>query len=172
MALRHLAASWSAVDRDRRFATVLLGGVVLLLCELRFEHREVLGETWRSWIPLIYAAVTLLGGLVALLRWDGKGRRVLGMLFGAGIAVGLLGFWFHTDGHLVTGLRNVLWPGASRSARMAASRWAASHRRWPRWRSAGSVSWACSSVPRRPRRDRQHRSDTMRLSSLSIRGPL
>jgi len=108
MALRHLVASWSAVDRDRRFATVLLGGVVLLLCELRFEHREVLGETWRSWIPLIYAAVTLLGGLVALLRWDGKGRRVLAMLFGAGIVVGLLGFWFHTDGHLVTGLRNVL----------------------------------------------------------------
>ena len=90
------------------FAAALLGGMALLLCELRFEHREVLGETWRSWIPLIYAAVTLLGGLVALLRWDGKRRRVLAMLFGAGIAVGLLGFWFHTDGHLVTGLRNVL----------------------------------------------------------------
>jgi len=55
MALRHLAASWSAVDRDRRIAAALLGGVALLLCELRFEHREVLGETWRSWIPLIYA---------------------------------------------------------------------------------------------------------------------
>jgi len=108
MAPKHLAASWSAVDRDRMFAAALLGGVALLLCDLRFEHREVLGETWRSWIPLIYAAVTLLGGLVALLRWDGKGRRVPAMLFGAGIAVGLLGFWFHTDGHLVTGLRNVL----------------------------------------------------------------
>jgi hypothetical protein len=90
------------------FAAALLGGMALLLCELRFEHREVLGETRRSWIPLIYASVTLLGGLVALLRWDGKGRRVLAMLFGAGIAVGLVGFWFHTDGHLVTGLRNVL----------------------------------------------------------------
>jgi len=90
------------------FAAALLGGMALLLCELRFEHREVLGETWRSWIPLIYTAVTLLGGLVALLRWDGKRRRVLAMLFGAGIAVGLLGFWFHTDGHLVTGLRNIL----------------------------------------------------------------
>jgi len=55
MALRHLAASWSAVDRDRMFAAALLGGMALLLCELRFEHREVLGETWRSWIPLIYA---------------------------------------------------------------------------------------------------------------------
>jgi len=90
------------------FAAALLGGMALLLCELRFEHREVLGETWRSWIPLVYTAVTLLGGLVALLRWDGKRRRVLAMLFGAGIAVGLLGFWFHTDGHLVNGLRNIL----------------------------------------------------------------
>src|SRR2546427_7624396 len=122
MALRHLAASWSAVDRDRRFATVLLGGVVLLLCELRFEHREVLGENWRSWIPLIYAAVTLLGGLVALLRWDGKGRRVLAMLFGAGIVVGLLGFWFHTDGHLVTGRRNALLPWRAPPARDGGTR--------------------------------------------------
>ena len=55
----------------------MLGGVALLLCELRFEHREVLGETWRSWIPLIYAAVTLLGGLVALLRWDGKSTVIM-----------------------------------------------------------------------------------------------
>ena len=68
MALGKLAASWSAIDRDRRLAAALLGGLALLLCELRFEHREVLGETWHSWIPLVYAAVTLLCGLIALLR--------------------------------------------------------------------------------------------------------
>ncbi|HXN83953.1 MAG TPA: hypothetical protein VN883_15845 [Myxococcales bacterium] len=95
-------------DRDQRLALALLGGTALLLCELRFEHREALGETWRSWIPLAYAAVTLLAGLVALLRWEAGGRRVLAFLFGAGIAVGLLGFWFHTGGHLLTGLRDVL----------------------------------------------------------------
>ena len=39
-------------DRDRALATLLVGGAALLLLELRFEHREVLGETWRSWIPL------------------------------------------------------------------------------------------------------------------------
>jgi hypothetical protein len=108
MAIRRLAAAWSAIDRDRRISAALLGGVALLLFELRFEHREVLGETWRSWIPLIYSAVTLLAGLVALLRWDAGGRRVLALLFGAGIAVGLLGFWFHTDGHLLAGVRSVL----------------------------------------------------------------
>ena len=98
-----------AIDsRDQRIAAAVLGGVALLLFELRFEHREVLGETWHSWIPLVYAGVTSLAGVVALLRWDAGGRRVLAVLFGVGIAVGLLGFWFHTGGHVVTGLRDVL----------------------------------------------------------------
>ena len=96
------------LDRDRRLAAALLGGVALLMAELRFEHREVLGETWRSWIPLVYSAATLLAGGIALLRWNGQARRALAVLFGLGIAVGLVGFWFHTDGHLFAGLRNVL----------------------------------------------------------------
>ncbi|SRR5258708_7459748 len=98
-----------AIDsRDQRIAAALLGGISLLLFELRFEHREVLGETWRSWIPLVYAGVTSLAGVAALVRWDAGGRRVLAVLFGVGIVVGLLGFWFHTGGHVVTGLRDVL----------------------------------------------------------------
>ena len=96
------------IDRDRRLVAALLGGVALLLCELRFEHREVLGETWHSWIPLVYTTVTLLAGLVALIRWNGNARLVLTALFGLGIAVGLLGLWFHTGGHLITGVGNVL----------------------------------------------------------------
>jgi hypothetical protein len=97
-----------ALERDRRLAAALLGGVALLLCELRFEHREVLGQTWRSWVPLVHAAATLVIGLVALLRWDRGGRRALAILFGAGVAVGLLGVWFHTGGHVLSGLRGVL----------------------------------------------------------------
>ena len=97
-----------ALDRDRSLAAAVLGGVALLLFELRFEHREVLGETWHSWIPLVYAGATLLAGGLALLRWEAGGRRVLLALFGLGVAVGLLGFWFHTGGHLLAGLRDVL----------------------------------------------------------------
>ena len=108
MAIGNLTARWSAIGREQRVAGALLGGAALLLCELRFEHREVLGETWRSWIPLVYSGVTLLVGLVALLRWNSGGRRVLAVLFGAGIAVGLAGFWFHTDSQPLHGLREVI----------------------------------------------------------------
>ena len=80
-------------------AATLVGGCALLLCELRFEHREVLGETWRSWIPLIYAGATLLVGALSLLRWNRGGRRALGLLFALGVLVGLAGLWFHTEGH-------------------------------------------------------------------------
>jgi hypothetical protein len=97
-----------SLSREQRTSAALLGGVALLLCELRFEHREVLGETWHSWIPLVYSGVTLLVGSVAWLRWNAGGRRVLVALFGLGIVVGLLGFWFHTDGHLIGGLGDVL----------------------------------------------------------------
>jgi hypothetical protein len=92
----------------RLIAAGLLGGVALLLCELRFEHREALGETWHSWIPLVYAGTTLAAGLLALSRWDAGGRRVLGLFFAAGFAVGLAGLWFHTGGHPLREVRAVL----------------------------------------------------------------
>ncbi len=95
-------------DRDQRIAAFLVGGAALLLFELRFEHREVLGETWRSWIPLVYCGLTLVAGAFALLRWHTWGRGVLGALFALGIAVGMAGFWFHTGGHLLGGIRELL----------------------------------------------------------------
>lgn len=95
-------------DRDQRLAAFLVGGAAFLLFELRFEHREVLGETWRSWIPLVYCGLTLAAGGFALLRWHTWGRRALGAWFALGVAVGVLGFWFHTGGHLLGGIRDLL----------------------------------------------------------------
>jgi hypothetical protein len=99
MVIERLRARVSALERDQCIAAVLLGGILLLVVELRFEHREALGETWRSWIPLVYGGTTVLVGSFALLRWQAGGRRWLAALFGAGLLVGLAGFWFHTDGH-------------------------------------------------------------------------
>ena len=82
----------------RRIAGTLLLGAAFLLCEIRFEHREVLGETWRGWIPLSYAALLLAAGVPAWVAWAKGGRKVLAALFAVAIAVGLLGAWFHSDG--------------------------------------------------------------------------
>ena len=85
----------------RRIAGTLVLGAAFLLCEIRFEHREVLGETWRSWIPLGYAALALAGGIPAWLAWKRGGRKVLRGLFALALAVGLAGAWFHSDGRPV-----------------------------------------------------------------------
>jgi hypothetical protein len=108
MALANPHARWPSIARDQCMAAFLLGGLALLLTEVRFEHREVLAETWRSWIPLAYSASTLLLGGAALLRWREGGRRVLSAFFSVGIMVGLVGFWFHTDGHPIDGMLDVL----------------------------------------------------------------
>lgn len=83
---------------DRRIAGTLVLGAAFLLGEIRFEHREVLGETWHGWIPLSYAALLLAAGIPAWFAWNKGGRKVLAALFAVAIAVGLLGAWFHSDG--------------------------------------------------------------------------
>jgi hypothetical protein len=85
----------------------LLGGAGLLLVELRFEHREALGETWHAWVPLGYLALLLVAGAVALVFFHRGGRNVLAALFGLGIVVGALGLWFHSGGHPVQALADV-----------------------------------------------------------------
>jgi hypothetical protein len=77
----------------------LLLGAGMLLVEVRFEHREVLGETWVAWLPLACAALLLVGGGVALAFWRRGGRKVLAVLFGIALVIGTIGIWFHSDGH-------------------------------------------------------------------------
>jgi hypothetical protein len=86
----------------------LLGGFSLLLVEIRFEHREALGQAWQSWIPLLYSGAMLLLGLAAMARWNSGGRRVLMAGFAAAVLVGLLGLWFHSEGHPVSRVLQVL----------------------------------------------------------------
>jgi hypothetical protein len=86
----------------------LLGALSLLLMEIRFEHREALGEAWQSWIPLVYCSAMLVLGAVALTRWHRGGRQVLLVGFAAALLIGLLGLWFHSKGHPITGVLQVL----------------------------------------------------------------
>jgi len=76
------------MDAEESVVAGVLGGAAMLLAEIRFEHREVLGETWVAWLPIAYAALLLVAG-----------REVLRALFAAAILVGTLGVWFHSGGH-------------------------------------------------------------------------
>jgi len=103
----------------------LLGALSLLLLEIRFEHREALGEAWQSWIPLLYSGAMLALGAAALTRWHRGGRQVLLVGFAAAFLIGLLGLWFHSDGHPISGVFQVLaaWalrPGDTGGIKMGA----------------------------------------------------
>jgi hypothetical protein len=99
---------WRSLSLNERVVAAVLGGAALLVAEVRFEHREVLGETWRAWLPLGYGTSLLLGGSVALLFWRRGGRRVLAALFTLALVVGALGIWFHSAGHPLAHLLQVL----------------------------------------------------------------
>jgi hypothetical protein len=101
-------AWWRAWSVNERVVVAVLGGAALLLAEIRFEHREVLGETWQAWLPLGYAALLLLAGGAALLRWRQGGRQILAALFALGFVIGALGIWFHSGGHPLTHALQVL----------------------------------------------------------------
>jgi hypothetical protein len=86
----------------------LLGALSLLLVEIRFEHRETLGEAWQSWIPLVYSGAMLALGVAALTRWHRGGRQVLLLGFGVAFLIGILGVWFHSEGHPISRVLQVL----------------------------------------------------------------
>jgi hypothetical protein len=102
------AAGKRAWTQGELIVAALLGGAVMLLVEVRFEHREVLGETWHAWLPLLYSAALVVVGGAALIRFRRGGRFVLAALFGLAFAIGALGLWFHSDGHPVRALVQVV----------------------------------------------------------------
>ncbi|MFL5293842.1 MAG: hypothetical protein ACJ79U_20170 [Myxococcales bacterium] len=95
-------------ETEKAIALGVLGGAAFLLADIRFEHREVLGETWAAWIPLTYAVLLLVAGGAAIIRFDRGGRGVLRILFAAAVAVGALGIWFHSAGHPFRSVAQVL----------------------------------------------------------------
>jgi hypothetical protein len=85
---------------------ILIGGFGVVLVQVRFDHRSVLGEDIVPWIPIIYSILMIVVSALGLLFWDRGGRKVLLMGFLLGILVGLAGFWFHTNGRLVRSVQH------------------------------------------------------------------
>ena len=78
------------------------------MLEIRFEHREVLGERWESYIPLLYCAAMLLFGTAGLIAFRTWGRWLLLIGFSLGVAIGCVGVWLHSDGHPLGAIRRIL----------------------------------------------------------------
>ncbi|HMZ52067.1 MAG TPA: hypothetical protein PK988_07355 [Candidatus Sumerlaeota bacterium] len=88
-------------------AAALIGGYVMLVLDIRFEHRRVL-EHPQPWIPIIYSlTMVLLGGICWGLWKRQWARYALVALFAGSIAVGLLGVWFHVDESLVEDVKQL-----------------------------------------------------------------
>lgn len=75
---------------------LLLGGLGLLLVEVRFEHQAVLAKKWQAWIPLAYTTIMLIAGPLGLFFWNRGGRILLCAGFALAPLLGLVGFWFHS----------------------------------------------------------------------------
>jgi MFS family permease len=84
---------------NKALVAALIGAFAFLLLDIRYEHRNVLGEEAAAWIPILFSAACVLLGLAALRYWDRGGRKLLVVAFLVACLVGVAGVWFHTDGH-------------------------------------------------------------------------
>lgn len=96
------------MSRDRLIVLALLGGYLMLLLDVRFEHQKELAKEWEAWIPIVFSGMMVLvgGGCAAI--WKPASRWVLLGGFAISLIIGMLGVWFHSDGHPIRGLLKVV----------------------------------------------------------------
>jgi hypothetical protein len=100
---------------ERRIETIrwighglLAAGFLLMMLEIRFEHRQVLSEMKVAWVPIIYSMTMLVLIPVGLSFFKKGGKHLLTMCYVGAIVVGLLGIYMHANGHLIARVSEVL----------------------------------------------------------------
>jgi len=83
--------------RFRHF--ILFGGFLLLLVEIRFEHRSVLDD-WRAWLPILLCAGMLFIVPAGALAWNRGGRMLIAVSYCLTFLLGVFGLIVHSQGHL------------------------------------------------------------------------
>ena len=86
----------------------LLGGYLFLMLDIRFEHREVVTDTWQGWIPIAFSALMLLLGPLSLWLFEKGGKYVLLVGYLLSMLVGTVGIWLHSEGKLLPRLEELL----------------------------------------------------------------
>lgn len=72
------------------------GGFALMLIDVRYMHRDILGDEWQSWIPLIVSA----GGMIVtgLVLITPRARFIAVSVYLAGAISGVYGAYLHSEG--------------------------------------------------------------------------
>ncbi len=78
----------------------------MVLVEVRFDHRSVVGENAVAWIPIVFSVLMMIASAMGLFFWTRGGRQLLLIGFLLSILVGFVGFWYHTNGRLVRSIQH------------------------------------------------------------------
>jgi hypothetical protein len=93
---------------NKLVVSVLLFGFCVLLIQVRYDHRSVIGESTIGWIPIVFSIVMIVVSLFGLLFWMRGGRQVLKCFYFIAIVVGLAGYWYHTDDKVIRAVQHDL----------------------------------------------------------------
>ena len=93
---------------NKALVLALMGGFGLVLVQVRYDHRSVVGDNAIAWIPIVFSILMIVASAVGLLFWTRGGRQTLLVGFLLAILVGLAGYWYHTNGRLVRSVQHEL----------------------------------------------------------------
>jgi hypothetical protein len=78
---------------NKALVLALMGGFGLVLVQVRYDHRSVVGDNAIAWIPIVFSILMIVASAVGLLFWTRGGRQTLLVGFLLAIPVGLAGYW-------------------------------------------------------------------------------
>lgn len=84
----------------RALAAFVAAGCLFLVVEVLIEHREILGEEWVAWAPIVACGLVCLISFWAFVRWRVGTQKAMGMVSAVMLVVGLAGVYFHNADRL------------------------------------------------------------------------
>lgn len=92
----------------RLVLSLLIGSFIILLADIRYEHRAVLAEKWESWIPIFFLMFSALIGTLGLFFYRSFGKLALILCFLCATGIGIVGFFLHGKGQPLSRLKHVI----------------------------------------------------------------
>ncbi len=84
------------------------GGFLLLLLEIRFQHRGALIDDWRPSMPIVFCNLMIYLIPIAGVFWLKGGKQILYCAYFLTIALGAVGVYFHSEGHILERLAELM----------------------------------------------------------------